>query len=173
MSDLKVFEDFCDLANLNFLLLKKYAARFKPVDSASDSSTSESRLVGDAPLRIGIGVYNPPSISQIVAQLIFDEHVVATLTTYMDVEVAEFTVDWVSVHWPESKYRSSGLIIIEPYGTSEERSEQFLNALRKQRRRRMSRFKTCQYCNRRTPPHYLHGKDCCMSCAEKHYGIVH
>ena len=136
MDDLKVFEDFCDLANLNFLLLKKYAARFKPVDSASDSSTSESRLVGDAPLKIGMGVYNPPSISQIVAQLIFDEHVVATLTTHMDVEVEEFTVDWVSVHWPESKYRSSGLITIEPYGTSEERSEQFLNALRKQRRRR-------------------------------------
>ena len=173
MDDLEVFEDFCDLANLNFLLLKKYAARFKPVDSVSDSSTSEARLVGDAPLRIGMGVYNPPSISQIVAQLIFDEHVVATLTTYMHVEVAEFTVDWVSVHWPESKYRSSGLIIIEPYGTSEERSEQFLNALRKQRRRRMSRFKTCQYCSRRTPPHYLHGKDCCMSCAEKHYGIMH
>ena len=173
MDDLKIFRNFCNFSNLDFLFLEKYATRYKPVDSATNSYNSESRLIGDAPLTIGMGAYNPPSSDQIVAQLIFDEHVVATLTTYMEIEVAELAFEWVSVHEPQKRYRSNGLISIEPGGSNKERSEQFLNALRTQRRRRMRRFKVCQYCNKRTPPFYLHGNDCCMSCAEKHFGIMH
>ena len=169
MDDLKIFRNFCNFSNLDFLFLEKYAARYKPIDTAEYPFTGELGLI-----KRGSGYFDSYEFrDSVISQLIFDTHVVTTLFIDLRIEVAEFANSWVSVHEIESIYLTRGLTIIERGGTSEERSEQFLSALRTQRRRRMRRFKVCQYCNERTPPFYLHGNDCCMSCAEKHFGIIH
>tara|TARA_X000001036_G_scaffold208267_1_gene195848 strand:+ start:1223 stop:1732 length:510 start_codon:yes stop_codon:yes gene_type:complete len=169
MDDLKIFRNFCNFSNLDFLFLEKYATRYKPINTAEYPFTGELRLI-----KRGSGYFDSSEFrDSVISQLIFDTHVVTTLFTDLRIEVAEFANSWVSVHEIESIYLTRGLTIIERGGTSEERSEQFLSALRTQRQRRMRRFKVCQYCNERTPPFYLHGNDCCMSCAEKHFGIIH
>ena len=167
--NLELFRNFCAVSNLDFSLLEKYANKYTPDDTANYPFTGELKLI-----RRGPGYFDSSEFrDSVISQLIFDGHVVTTLFTDLRIEVAEFANSWVSVHKIESIYLTRGLTVIERGGTSEERSEKFLTALRKQRRRRMRRFKVCQYCNERTPPFYLHGKDCCMSCAEKHFGIVH
>ena len=167
--NLESFRNFCAVSNLNFSLLEKYAIKYTPNGTANYPFTGELKLI-----RRGPGYFDYSDFrDSVISQLIFDGHVVTTLFTDLRIEVAEFANSWVSVHEIESIYLTRGLTIIERGGTSEERSEQFLSALRTQRRRRMRRFKVCQYCNERTPPFYLHGNDCCMSCAEKHFGIIH
>jgi hypothetical protein len=38
---------------------------------------------------------------------------------------------------------------------------------------RVSTFRVCRYCERRNPPEWMHGRDVCQACAQKHLGIVY
>jgi hypothetical protein len=41
------------------------------------------------------------------------------------------------------------------------------------REARHSRFQTCQYCARHTPPEWMHDEQVCLACAEQHSGAIH
>jgi hypothetical protein len=41
------------------------------------------------------------------------------------------------------------------------------------REARQSRFQTCQYCERNTPPEWMHDEQVCQACAEQHSGAIH
>ena len=118
MDDLKIFRNFCNLSDLNFLFLEKYATRYKPTDTAKYPFTRELRLIKKGP-----GYFDSSKFrDSVISQLIFDGHVVTTLFTDLRIEVAEFANSWVSVHEIESIYLARGLTTIERGGTSEERS---------------------------------------------------
>ncbi len=38
---------------------------------------------------------------------------------------------------------------------------------------RLATFHKCEHCGETKPPEWMHGKNCCQSCAEQHLGIVH
>ena len=38
---------------------------------------------------------------------------------------------------------------------------------------RLAKFRKCEHCGETRPPEWMHGKDCCQSCAERHLGVVH
>jgi len=44
--------------------------------------------------------------------------------------------------------------------------------IRAARDSRRSKYRTCVYCDRNTPPESLHDEDVCHECAQKHPGIV-
>lgn len=41
------------------------------------------------------------------------------------------------------------------------------------RQSRRSKYAICSYCERVTPPEQMHDDDSCMSCAQKHLGVVY
>jgi hypothetical protein len=41
------------------------------------------------------------------------------------------------------------------------------------REARLASFQTCQYCQQRTAPEWLHDEGVCQSCADQHSGAIH
>ena len=41
------------------------------------------------------------------------------------------------------------------------------------REARLSRFRVCMYCGRRTAPEWMHDEAVCQACADQHSGAVH
>ncbi len=41
------------------------------------------------------------------------------------------------------------------------------------RERRLSQFRTCQYCGKHTAPEWLHDDHVCQACADSQLGVVH
>lgn len=41
------------------------------------------------------------------------------------------------------------------------------------RRKRLSRYRTCERCGENKPPEHMHSDEVCQSCAEEHLGIVY
>lgn len=49
----------------------------------------------------------------------------------------------------------------------------FEEAVAGARAERCARFRTCAECGRHLPPEWMHGRDLCQGCAERHHGIVY
>jgi hypothetical protein len=88
------------------------------------------------------------------------------------ITVSMFTVQWARPHEP--------LIVAKPVGYVRWRRvlaegataavEALVNAARAAR---LSRFRTCDICERNMPPEYMHDERTCDSCAARERGVVH
>jgi hypothetical protein len=97
---------------------------------------------------------------------------VVVLLTHSSVVVAEFTGEWETPLTFTAKPRRIGTV--KWRRLSESALFNSLSALIKgAREARLASFQTCQYCEQRTAPEWLHDEGVCQSCADQHSGSIH
>ena len=91
--------------------------------------------------------------------------------TRSTVSVWEYAVSWEGSHMPVVRPIRVGLVawrrISGPRATSAVHA--LVEAARESRR---SKFETCRYCERSTPPEWMDEDGVCQSCAKKNLGVV-
>ena len=74
--------------------------------------------------------------------------------------VAHLEIDWV-----EETYL--------PWGEIEADEDLVERALQSARRKRIASYRSCKMCRAINPPEYMHDRNTCMRCAERHLGVVY
>jgi hypothetical protein len=97
---------------------------------------------------------------------------VVVLLTDTSVVVSQFSGVWESPFTFAAKPRRVG--VIKWRRLPENPMLAAITALVKgAREARLASFQTCQYCQQRTAPEWLHDEGVCQSCADQHSGAIH
>lgn len=97
---------------------------------------------------------------------------VVALLTHSSVVVMEFAGVWETPFKFTAKPRRVG--VLKWRRLPENALLAALSALIKGARdARLASFRTCQYCERRTAPEWLHDDGVCQACADRHSGAIH
>ena len=97
---------------------------------------------------------------------------VVALLTHHSVVISEFAGVWETAFKFTARPRRVG--IVKWRRLPENALLAAITALIKgAREARLASFQTCQYCERRTAPEWLHDEGVCQACADQHSGAVH
>jgi hypothetical protein len=97
---------------------------------------------------------------------------VVALLTHSSLIVSEFTGVWETPFKFTARPRRVG--IVKWRRLPENALLSAISALIKgAREARLASFQTCQYCERRTAPEWMHDESVCQSCADQHSGAIH
>ena len=97
---------------------------------------------------------------------------VVVILTQSSVAIAEFTGEWETPLTFTAKPRRVGTVNWRRL--SENALFNAVSALIKgAREARLASFQTCQYCEQRTAPEWLHQAGVCQACADHHSGSIH
>ncbi|RPJ62310.1 MAG: hypothetical protein EHM24_25975 [Acidobacteria bacterium] len=86
--------------------------------------------------------------------------------------VSEHVVEWEGPH--EAVVRPVSFGTVHWRRMAEGHALAVLSTLiRAARESRLSKYRTCRFCERSVPPEHLHEEDVCQSCAQRHLGVVY
>jgi len=86
--------------------------------------------------------------------------------------VSEYGVEWEGPH--EAVVRPVSLGTVHWRRMTETHALSVLSTLiRSARESRLSKYRTCRFCERSVPPEHLHEEDVCQPCAQRHLGVVY
>ncbi len=86
--------------------------------------------------------------------------------------VSEYSVEWDGPH--EAVVRPVSLGTVRWRRMTEGHALAILSTfIRAARESRLSKYRTCRFCERSVPPEQLHEEDVCQPCAQKHLGVVY
>jgi len=97
--------------------------------------------------------------------------VMVTLTESI-VAVSEFAGEWEEPGRFKLQPRRIG-VIHWPHLPENELLNALVALIKAARAARQAAYRTCQYCDKRTPPEWMHDEEMCQSCALEIGGTVH
>lgn len=86
--------------------------------------------------------------------------------------VSEYAVEWEGPH--EAVVRPLRVGAVSWRRLTEVHALGIISSLvRAARELRLSKYRTCRFCERAVPPEWRHDEDVCQRCAEKHLGVAY